>query len=59
VFGGDGMNRVGGGRRVNGAALLLCGGRQAARQNQRDYRKYPKYPVSFDCKKGHQKSAAS
>jgi len=35
VFGGDGMNRIGGGGRVKGAALLLCACRQAARQIRR------------------------
>jgi hypothetical protein len=44
------MNRIGGGRRVKGAALLLCACRQAARKNQRDT---SKYPMSFDCEEGH------
>jgi hypothetical protein len=59
VFGGDGMNRIGGGGCVKRPALLLCACRQAAGENQRDASKYFKYLVSFDCEEGHQKSAAS
>jgi hypothetical protein len=59
VFGGDGMNGIGGGGCVKGPALFLRACRQAAHENQRDASKYFKYLVSFDYEKGHQKSAAS